>query len=108
LLAACVAAFTAGFGPASAQVNERREAPIAAPEALQGQRNPRFNPSHITERAPPGAPAPETAGRSPNRDAASASSASEERKSIAEARRVRDAVSRTLERAHESSRVASD
>src|SRR5262245_49424233 len=110
LLAACVAACAAGLGFASAQgINERQEAPVAPGQmAPEGQRDLRLNTPKTPETAAPSAQAPETTGRSSSRDPGSDSSADEELKSAAEARRVRDAVGRTLDRTHALSRTASD
>jgi len=97
LLAACVAA----FAWPSAQVNERREAPVApaGQTSSQGQRG------LLTRLTPQ---KPETSGRSSSGEARSQPSALEEMRSAAEARRVREAVSRTLERVHELSRAGLD
>jgi len=103
LIAASVAAWAAGFGFASTQgVNERREAPVAGPAQVtpKGQSDPR-----TPQRSEPAVP--QTGGRSFTRDAGSDSSADELR-AAAEARRVRAAVSRTLDRTHELSQVAWD
>lgn len=103
LLAASLAAWTAGFCPAWGQAPEsRREAPVPAfgqklPERLS---SPPF--------ARPSVEAPETTGRAPSREHTSTLSTYEELKSAAEARRVRDAVSRTLSRTRELSRAASE
>jgi hypothetical protein len=107
LLAAWLAAFAPGFSVTSAPgVDERREAPVAAPKLAQGPGD--LGPSNTpptSQPAVPSARAPETAGHSGDREATS--SAQEER-SVAEARRVRDAVRRTLDRAHALSRAESD
>jgi len=111
LIAASAAAFAAGFGCASAQVNERREAPVAAPgqPAPEGQRGLRtLNILQRLDTTAPSAQAPETTGRSSSRDPGSDSSADDESKSAAEARRVRAAVGRTLDRTHALSQTASD
>jgi hypothetical protein len=110
LIAAFVAAFAAAFDHASAQgVNERRDAPVAAPKASEGQGGLRTPNTHQpSQPAAPSAHAPETTGRTSSRDAGSDSAALEELKSAAEARRVRDAVGRTLDRIHALSRTASD
>jgi hypothetical protein len=108
LIAACVAAFAAASGFACSQgVDERREAPVAAPKVSEGPDALRWsNTTQTSQPAVPSARAPETAGRSSSRDAAS--SAQEELRSAAEARRVRDAVRRTLDRARELSRAESE
>jgi hypothetical protein len=108
LIAACVAAFAAASGFACSQgVDERREAPIAAPKVSEGPDGlRRSNTTQTSQPAVPSARAPETAGRSSAQDAASL--AQEELRSAAEARRVRDAVRRTLDRAHELSRAESE
>jgi hypothetical protein len=108
LIAACVAAFAAASGFACSQgVDERREAPVAAPKVSEGPDALRWsNTTQTSQPAVPSARAPETAGRSSARDAAS--SAQEELRSAAEARRVRDAVRRTLDRAHALSRAESE
>jgi hypothetical protein len=111
LIAAFVAACGAGFGHASAQqVYERREAPVAAPgqTVSEGRGDRRTPHTQRSEPAAPGVPAPETTGRTSSRDAGSDSSALEELKSAAEARRVRAAVGRTLDRIHALSRAASE
>jgi hypothetical protein len=112
LIAASVAACGVGFGFASAQeVNERREAPVAAPgqPAPEGQRGLRpLNTPQRLDAAAPSAQAPETSGRSLSGEAGSHSSAQEELRSAAEARRVRAAVGRTLDRTHALSRAAAD
>jgi len=103
LIAASIAACTAAFCPASAQgVSERREAPVARPAQVfpQGQSDPR-----TSQRSEPAVP--QTAGRFFTRDAGSDSSA-EESRAAAEARRVRAAVGRTLDRTRELSQTASD
>ena len=104
LIAASVAALVAGVGWASAQgLNERPKAPAAAPE----QHNPIAPRTPETAKPAPTAQAPEATGQSSSRAAAVDASA-EETKSAAEARRVRAAVSRTLERMQELSRISSD
>ena len=103
LIAASIAACTAAFCPASAQgVSERREAPVARPAQVfpQWQSDPR-----TSQRSEPAVP--QTAGRFFTRDAGSDSSA-EESRAAAEARRVRAAVGRTLDRTRELSQTASD
>ena len=107
LIAACVAAFAAASGYASQGVNERREAPVAAPKVSEGpDALRRSNTTQTSQPAVPSERAPETAGRASARDAAS--SAQEELRSAAEARRVRDVVRRTLDRAHALSRAESE
>ena len=109
LLAAWVAAFALGLCIASAPgVDERREAPVAAPKLSQapdglGTSN---TPQTPQPAVPPSARAPETAGHSAGR--AATSSPQEELRSAVEARRVRDAVRRTLDRVHELSRAEAD
>jgi hypothetical protein len=104
LIATSVAALVAGVGWASAQgLNERPKAP-AAPE----QQN---SPAPLTPdkaNPAPSAQAPETTGQSSHQAIAVGASAQEELKSAAEARRVRAAVGRTLDRMQELSRPASD
>jgi hypothetical protein len=108
LLAAWLAAFAPGFSVASAPgVDERREAPVAAPKLSQGPGG--LGTSHTPQTPQPAVPSarvPETGGHSADREATS--SAQEELRSVAEARRVRDAVRRTLDRAHALSRAESD
>jgi hypothetical protein len=105
LIAASVAALVAGVGWASAQgLNERPKAPAAAPE----QHNPIAPRTPETAKPAPTAQAPETTAQSSSRAAAVGASAEEEWKSAAEARRVRAAVSRTLERMQVLSRMSSD
>ena len=111
LIAAFVAAWVVGFGYASAQgLNERREAPVAAPgqTVSEGRGDRRTLDTQRLETAAPSAQAPETTGRTSRRDAGSDSSALEEFKSAVEARRVRAAVGRTLDRIHALSRTASE
>ena len=108
LLAASLAAWTAGFCPAWGQAPEsRRQAPVPAfgqnPPERQG--DPKLSSPPF---ARPSVEAPETTGRAPSREHTSTLSTYEELKSAAEARRVRDAVSRTLSRTHELSRAASE
>lgn len=103
LIAASIAACAAAFYSAPAQrVNESREAPVAGPAqvAPEGQSDPR-----TSQRSEPAVP--QTGGRFFTRDAGSDSSA-EESRAAAEARRVRAAVGRTLDRTRELSRTASD
>src|SRR5262249_40891409 len=87
LIAACVAAFAAASGFACSQeVDERREAPVAAPRVSEGpDALRRSNTTQTSQPAVPSERAPETAGRASARDAAS--SAQEELRSAAEARR---------------------
>ena len=108
LLAAWVAAFALGLCIASAPgVDERREAPVAAPKLSQAPDGlGTSNTPQTPQPAVPSARAPETAGHSADRGATS--SAQEELRSAAEARRVRDAVRRTLDRVHELSRAEAD
>jgi hypothetical protein len=101
LIAASIAACAATFCPAFAQgVNERREAPVVRPAqvAPEEQSDPR-----TPQRSEPAVP--QTAGHSFTRDAGAASSA-EESRAAAEARRVRAAVGRTLDRIHALSQTA--
>ena len=109
LLAAGLAAFTSGFCVTSAPgMDERREAPVAAAKLAQGPRGLGTSDTPQTSQpAVPSAGAPETVGHSADRRATSSSS-QEELRSAAEARRVRDAVRRTLDRAHALSRAESD
>lgn len=103
LIAASIAACVAASCSASAQrVNERREAPVAgsAQVAPEAQSDPR-----TSQRSEPAVP--QTAGRFFTRDAGADSSA-EESRAAAEARRVRAAVGRTLDRTHALSQTASD
>jgi hypothetical protein len=102
LIATSVAAWVAGFGWASAQgVNE----PQKRPAAVQDDKSPAPHTSNAKPAAT--APHPETTGRAPS-EAAAGDVSEEEAKSAAEARRVRAAVGRTLERTRELSRPASD
>jgi len=111
LIAASIAAFVPGFGCAFAQgVNERREAPVAAPgqTVSEGQGGLRTSATpRKSKTAAPNAQAPETTARSLSREAGSDSS-SEEESTAAEARRARDAVGRTLDRTHDLSQTASN
>src|SRR5262249_60795584 len=88
LIAACVAAFAAASGFACSQgVDERREARVAAPKVSEGPDALRgSNTTQTSQPAVPSARAPETAGRSSARGAAS--SAQGELRSASEARRV--------------------
>jgi hypothetical protein len=112
LLAAWLAAWLAAFAPAfivasAPGVDERRDAPVAAPKLSQGLGG--LGTSHMPQTPQPAVPsarAPETAGHSADREATSP--AQEELRSVAEARRVRDAVRRTLDRAHALSRAEWD
>ena len=103
LIAASIAAGAATLCPAFAQgISERPEAPVAGPAQVfpEGQSDPR-----TSQRSEPAVP--QTAGRSFTRDAGSASSEEESRAAM-EARRVRAAVGRTLDRTRELSQTASD
>jgi len=103
LIAASIAACAAPFCSAFAEgINERREAPVARPAQVfpEGQSDPR-----TPQRSEPAVP--QTAGRSFTGDPGFASS-EEESRAAAEARRVRAAVGRTLDRTHELSQTASD
>src|SRR5262249_46952894 len=111
LIAASIAAFVPGFGCAFAQeVNERREAPVAAPgqTVSEGQGGLRTSATpRKSKTAAPNAQAPETTARSLSREAGSDSS-SEEESTAAEAPPGRDAVGRTLDRTHDLSQTASN
>jgi len=118
LITASVVTLMAGIGLACAQgMNERREAPAAAPEqkapegqtGLQRPSAPQM--SQKTKRAPTARESEATGWGSPagggSSGAAASAAAQEERRTAAEVRRVRAAVERTLRRTQEMFRTAS-
>jgi len=97
LIATSLAAMVAGLGFASGQgVNEPQKGPAAADGSSAPQ-------TSTENSAATGPHAGETTGQAPS-EAAAINAAEEEARSAADARRVRAAVGRTLERTRELSR----